>query len=87
MNYSWNFLGNSKVPRGPKILLSAPFSLCAYFVINRGLKYSWSKHAFDMQEIVAPVSNNDTIWLLLTLTGKLAEYLLSMNLASIIACF
>ena len=30
-----------------------------------------SKHAFDLQEIVAPVSNKDTVLLLLILTGKL----------------
>ena len=38
-----------------------------------------------MQEIVAPVLNG-TIWLLLTLTGKLAAYLLLLSLTSIISC-
>ena len=29
-----------------------------------------------LQWIVVPVSNKDTVWLLLTLTGKLVAYLL-----------
>ena len=39
-----------------------------------------------MWDIVVPVSNNDTVWLLLTLTVKLAAYLLSLSLTSIILC-
>ena len=55
------------------------------FVTSGGLGSSLSKHAFDMQDIVAPVSNNDFVWLLLTLTGKLAAYLLLLSLTSIIS--
>ena len=39
-----------------------------------------SKHAFDMQEIVAPVLNKDIVQLLVIVTGKLAAYLVSLNL-------
>ena len=65
INFYWIFLGNSRVqvavPRGPKQLPSAPLTLYVHCVINGGLGSSLSKHAFDMQEIVAPVLNNDTV--------------------------
>ena len=47
---------------------------------------SLSKQVFEIQNIVAPVSNNDTVSLLLTLTWKLAAYLLSLSLTSTISC-
>ena len=50
------------VPRGPRLLPSAPFTLYVHFVIKGGLGCSLSKHAFDMLETVEPVSNKDTIW-------------------------
>ena len=53
--------------------------------VNGGLGCNLSKHAFDMQEIVAPVSNKNTAWLLI-LTGKLVAYLVSLSLTSIISC-
>ena len=74
------------VTRGPRLLPSAPFTLYECFVINWGLGSNLSKHVSDMQEIVAPVLNKDIIWLLLTLTGKLATYLLLLSLTSIISC-
>ena len=84
MNCCWNFLENSKVqvvvPRGPTLLPSAPFTLYVHVAVNRSLRSSLPKHAFDMQEIVAPVSKKDTVWLLLILTGKLAAYLVSLSL-------
>ena len=43
-----------------------------------------SKHAFDMQEMVAPVSNREMVLLLLIVTGKFAAYFLLLNLTSII---
>ena len=74
------------VPRGPRLLPSAQFTLYVCLVINRGLGSSLSKHVFGIQETVAPVSNEDTICLLLILTGKLAAYLLSLSLTPIILC-
>ena len=74
------------VPRGPRLLSSAPFTQYRYVVTNRSLGSSMSKHAFDMQEIMAPVLNKDIIWLLLTLTAKLAAYLLLLSLTFIILC-
>ena len=64
------------VPRGPRLLPSTPCTLYGCFAISRGLELSLSKHDFYMQEIVAPVSNRDTSWLLLTFTGKIEAYLL-----------
>ena len=91
MNHCWNFLGNAKVqvdvPRGPRLLPSAPFTLYVYCVNKGGLGFSLSKQVFDMQDIVLPVSNKNTVWLLLTLTGKLAAYLLSLSFTSIISWF
>ena len=72
------------VPRGPRLLPSVPFTLYGCFVINLGSNLS--KHVFIMQEIVTPVLNKNTIWLLLTLTGKLAAYLLLLSLISFISC-
>ena len=42
-----------------------------------------SKHAFDTQEMVAPVSNKDIVLLLLTVTGIFTAFLL-LNITSII---
>ena len=53
------------------MLPSAPFTLYVHVAVNGELGSSLSKHAFDMWEIVAPLSNKDTVWLLI-LTGKLA---------------
>ena len=74
------------VPRGPRLLPSAPFTLYVNLVMNGGLGSNLSKHTFYMQGTVAPISIKDTIWLLLTLTGKLAAYLLSLSLTYIISC-
>ena len=46
---------------------------------------SLSKHAFDMQEMVAPVSNKDMVLFLLIVTGKSAAYFVLLNLTSIIS--
>ena len=60
MNCCWNVLGNSRlqvvVPRGLRLLPLATLSL--------------SKHAYDIQEMVVPVSNKDIILLLLIVTRK-----------------
>ena len=45
-----------------------------------------SKYAIDMQEMRASVLKKYTIRLLLTLTGKVAAYLLSLSLTAIILC-
>ena len=74
------------ISRGPKLLQSVPFTLYGCFIINWGLGFNLSKHAFNMQKITAHVLNKDTAWLLLTLTGKLAAYLLLLSLTSIILC-
>ena len=65
MNCCWNFLENSRaqvvVLRGPRLLPLAPFTwhVCVSFSI--GLGYSFSRHAFDIQEMVVPVSNKDNV--------------------------
>ena len=83
-------MGNSRVqvaPREPKLFLSEPFTLYVCCVIKGGLGSNLSKHDLDMKDVVALVSNRDTVWLLLTLTGKLTAYLLSLSFISIILWF
>ena len=43
-----------------------------------------SKHVFDIQGMVASVSNNNIVLLLLIVTGKFAVYFVLLNLTSII---
>ena len=47
------------VPRGLRLLLSAPFALYVCVSASGVLGSSLSNHAFDMQEIMALVSNKD----------------------------
>ena len=56
--------------------------MCLYCV---GLGLSLSKHAFDQQEMVVPVSHNYMVLFLLIVTGKFAEYFVLLNLTSIIS--
>ena len=46
---------------GPRLLPSMPLTLYVCFVTGGGLGSSLSKHAFDMQDIVAALSNNDIV--------------------------
>ena len=70
-----NFLGNSRVhvvvPGELRLLQSAPFTLSVCVCINVSLGSSLSKHAFDMQEMVSPVSNKDMVLFLLIELGNL----------------
>ena len=59
----WSFL------IGQRLLPSVPFTLCVFVCTNVSLGCSLSKHAFDIQEIVAPVS---IVLFLLIVTGKFA---------------
>ena len=49
----------------------APFTLYVCVCVNVGLGSSLSKHAFDIEEMVAPVSNKDIVLLVLIVTGKI----------------
>ena len=88
MNCCWDFWGNSRVYKvvlkGPRLLLLEPFTLYVCVWTNAGLGCSLSKHAFDMQEMVAPVSNREMVLLLLIVTGKFAAYFMFLNLTLII---
>ena len=88
MNCCWNFLGNSRiqvvVPRGLRLLPSAPFTLYVCVCFSVGLGSSLSKHAFDIQEMVVPVSDKDIVLLLLIVTGKFVAYFVLLNLTSVI---
>ena len=88
VNCCWNFLGNSKVqvvvPRGLRLLPLAPLTLYVCVCVNVGFGSSLSKHVFDIQEMVVPVSNKDIVLLLLTVTGKFAAYFVLLNFSSII---
>ena len=72
------------VPRGLRLLLSAPLTLYMCVCFSVGLGSSLSKHDFDIQEMVVPVSNKDIVLLLLIVTGKFAAYFMLVNLTSII---
>ena len=72
------------IPIGLKLLLSAPFTLYVFVCTNVGLGCSLSKHAFDIQEIVTPVSNREMVLFLFIVTGKFASYFILLNLTSII---
>ena len=89
MNCYWNFLGNSwlhiVVLIGTRLLLLAPFTLNVCVWTNAGLGCNLSKHAFDMKEMVTPVSNREMVLLLLIVTGKFAAYFILLNLTSIIS--
>ena len=89
MNCCWNFLGNSGVhvviPIGPRLFPSALFILYMFVCTNVGLCYSLSKHAFDTQEIDAPVSNRDVVLFLLNITGKFVAYFMLLSFTSIIS--
>ena len=87
MNCCWNFLGNSRVhvvvPWRPRLLPLAPFTL--YVCGSVGLGSSLSKHAFDIQEMVVPVSNKDMVLFLLIVTVRFTAYFVLFNLTSIIS--
>ena len=51
---------------------------------NVSLGSSLSKHAFDIQEMVAPVLNKDMVLFLLIVAGKFVAYFVLLNLTSII---
>ena len=88
MNCGWNLLGYSivqvTVPRRLRLLPSAPLTLCICVCVNVGLGSSLSKHVFDIQEMVTPISNRDAVLLLLTVTRKFAAHFVLLNLTSMI---
>ena len=49
-------------------------------LLELGFGCSLLKHAFDIQEIVAPVSNRGMVLFLLIVTGKFAAYVMLLNL-------
>ena len=89
MNCCWDFIGNSRVhviiSTGPRLFPLAAFTLyifvCRYF----GLGCSLSKHALDIHEIVALVSNRYIVLFLLIVTGKFMAYFMLLNLTWIIS--
>ena len=89
MNCCWNVLQNLRihvvVPIGPRLFPLALFTLYIFVCANFGLGCSLLKHAFDIHEIVAPVSNRDTVLFLLMVTGKFVAYLMLLSVTSIIS--
>ena len=73
------------MPSRLRLMPLAPFTLYVCVCVSVGLGSSLSKQAFDIQEMVVPVSNKDTVLLLLIVTGKLVAYFLLLNLTSIIS--
>ena len=60
---------------GQRLLPLVPFTLYGHFT-NAGLGPNVSKHAFDIQEMVAPVSNSDMVLFFLIVTGKFVAYVI-----------
>ena len=89
MNCYWNFLENLRVhvviPRQPKLLLLAPFTLHVCICTNATLDCSLSKHALDIQKMVAPVSNRERVLFLLIMTRNFAAYFILLSLILIIS--
>ena len=83
MNYCWNLLRNSRVqivvPRGLTLLLSAPLTLYVCVCVSVGFGSRLSKHAFDMEEMVAHVSNKNIVLFLLIVTRKFGAYFVLHN--------
>ena len=88
MNCCWNFLGNSRihivVPRGPRLLPSAPFTLYVCICTNTGLGSSLSKHAFWHTGNGSSNVEQRFGVIFVNLTGKFVAYLILLNLTSII---
>ena len=73
------------IPIGPRLFPSAPFTLYIFICTNIGLDYSLLKHALDIHDIVAPVSNRDIVLFLLVVTGKFTTYFMLFSVTSIIS--
>ena len=83
--YCWqNFSGNLRVhvviPIGPRLFPLAPFTLYVFILTTSGWGCSLSKH-----EIVAPVSNTDTVLLQLMFTRKFVAYFILVMVTLIIS--
>ena len=61
----------------------APITLYVCVCINVGFGPSFSKHAYDIQEMVVPVSNKGMVLFLLIVTGKFAAYFILLIFTSI----
>ena len=89
MNCCWNFLGNLRVyvviATRPRLFPSALFTLFIFVCTSFGLGCSLLKHALDIHEMVASLSNRDIVLFLLMITGKFVAYLMLLNLALIIS--
>ena len=89
INCCLNLGGNSRVHVviliGPRLLPLALFTLYVSVCTNVGFGCSLSKQAFDIEEIVAPVSNRDMALFLLIVTGQFAAYFMLLNLTSIVS--
>ena len=68
-----------------RLLPLAPLTLYVCVCVSVGLGSSLSKHVFDIQEMVAPLSNKDIVLMLLIVTGKFAVYFVLFNFSSIIS--
>ena len=73
------------IPIEPRLYPLAPFILYIFVCTNFGLGCSLLKHALDICEIVAPVSNRDIALFLLMVTGKFVAYFMLLNLTSTIS--
>ena len=54
------------------------------FFTKVGIGCSLSKHAIDMQEIVAPIPNREMVSFSLIVTGKFTAFVMLLNLTSMI---
>ena len=84
LEFLGKYQGTGSCAKGTETLaISTTDFVCV--CLSVGLGPSFSKHAFDIQEMVAPMSNKDIGSLLLIVTGKFAVYFVLLNLTSIIS--
>ena len=60
---------------GPRLLPLAPFTLYVCVCTNAGLGCSLSKHVFDIQEILDPVSNIEMVLILLIVDRESLQHI------------
>ena len=75
LEFPGEFQRTDSCAKGTWLSPSAPLTLYVWDCVSFGLGSILSKHAFDTQEVVAPVWNRDIVSLLLTVTKNVLHIL------------
>ena len=84
LEFPGEFQSTGSCAKGTETVAISIITLYIYVNDSVGLGSSFSKHAFDIKEMVMHMSNKDTVLLLLILTRKCVAYFVLLNLISII---